>query len=49
MWEAYPSVGNPAFVLTPQSSFELIPKVKQEGCGLNTGGGREEKKLFKIH
>lgn len=38
MWEAYPLVGNPAFVLTLQSSFELIPKVKQEGYWLNTGG-----------
>lgn len=43
MWEAYPLVGNPAFVLTLQSGFELIPKVKQEGCWLNTGrgGGRK--------
>lgn len=48
MWEAYPLVGNPAFVLTLQSSFELIPKAKQEGYWLNTAG-REEKKLLKTH
>lgn len=37
MWEAYTLVDNPAFVLTLQSSFEWIPKVKQKGYWLSTG------------
>lgn len=43
MWEVYPLVGSPAFVLSLQSSFELIPKVKQESYWLSTGreGGKE--------
>lgn len=42
MWEAYLLIGKTVFVLTLESSFELIPKMNWEGCWLNIGcKGRE--------
>lgn len=45
MWEAYPLVGNPEFVLILQTSFDLVPKVKQEGSWLNTRQGEGGKEI----